>query len=64
MGCWSELVVDEVVGLMVSGLRGVPDRVSREAKSFSPSADSFSTSGCGVSPRAAEPSPSVTSFVG
>ena len=37
MGYLSELVGDEGVGLLVSGFRGVLDRVSREAYSFSPS---------------------------
>jgi len=44
MGCWSEFVGDEGVGLLVSGFRGVPGRVSREAKSCSPSAEPFSPS--------------------
>ena len=50
MGCLTEFVGDEGVGLLASRFRGVPKRVSREAKSFSPSADSFSLSASEVSP--------------
>ena len=53
MGCLSESV-EEGEDDLVSGFRGVPDKLSREAKRCSPSADPFSPSSPCLSPGASE----------
>ena len=53
MACLSESFEEEEDDL-VSGFRGVPDKVSREAKRCSPSADPFSPSSPCSSPGASE----------
>ena len=59
MGSRSESVEDEEEDVLVSGFRGVPDKVSREAKSCSPSAGPFSLSSPYLSFGASEVSPLV-----
>ena len=62
MGCLSESVEEEEEDL-VSGFRGVPDRVPREAKRCSPSIDSFSPSSPCLSPGASELSGALVSLM-